>query len=776
MNRSNPSHRRRSSRKPAGRRKQPASGRRLWRWVGAAAAVVLVAGAGYLLFLDQRVTTHFEGKRWSVPAHVYARPLELFPGRRLRASNLGLELKAAGYRAVDSADDPGEYARQGTVFRVNTRAFNFWDTVEPARRLEVRLDGRQVAAVRALDTGQELPLARLDPALLGRLDAGHREDRVLVRLDEVPRTLVAALIATEDQRFARHPGIDLVGIARAAWANLRAGRIVQGGSTLTQQLVKNFYLDSQRTLGRKLNEAAMALLLELHYSKAEILEAYLNEVYLGQDGERSVHGFGLASRFYFDRPLGELTLAQQALLVGLVRGPGHYAPRRHPERARARRDLVLRRMAESAMVPAEAARQARGESLDVVERPPDTGGRYPAFLDLVRRHLQRDYRPEDLVSEGLRVFTTLAPHVQYAAEAAVSQGARQLGQDLQGAAVVVGVDGGEVRALVGGRDPDFPGFNRALDARRPIGSLVKPAVYLTALSRPGHYGLGTLIPDQPVSLQDRSGETWSPDNYDHRSHGQVPLWQALAQSYNQATVRLGLDLGLRAVVDTLERLGAPVPGHIYPSLLLGSLPMSPLDVAQMYETLAAEGYRMPLRSVRAVTNGRGEPLNRYPLQVRRVFEPAEVHLLTHGLRLVVTEGTGRALGQRLDGRLAVAGKTGTTDDSRDSWFAGFTGDTLGVVWLGRDDNGRTGLTGSSGALPVWSELFAALDPRPLAEAAPAGVEPVWVDAATGLRAAAHCEAARKLPYIEGSGPRERADCVGGGLVERAAGWLRGLLR
>jgi len=760
----------RRKRKPTGRRR---SRWRPGRWLLGLLVLALLAGAGQVAWLDHRVSTEFEGKRWAVPARVYARPLELYAGRPLTPETLTRELRAAGYRPVERVQGPGQFARDGSTFRLHTRAFRFWDGREAARRLEVSLRGGTVAALRNPRTGARVDLARLDPAPIGGLYPAHREDRILVRLEDVPRPLVEGLIAVEDQGFTEHFGISLSGIARAALANLQAGRVVQGGSTLTQQLVKNFFLTDERTLWRKANEAVMAVLLELRYSKSEILEAYLNEVFLGQARSRAIHGFGLASRFYFGQPLENLGVAEQALLVGMVKGPSRYHPRRHPERARERRNLVIDQMVANGYLGADAARAARAAPLDVAEEGAGAGREYPAFLDLVRRHLQRDYRAEDLTSEGLRVFTTLAPSVQHRAEAAVVRRTAELGARIEAAAVVVDTDDGEVRGLVGGRDPGFEGFNRALDARRPVGSLIKPAVYLAALERSDAYGLGSRLEDRPISLRDASGSEWSPRNHDGEFRGQVALWEALAHSYNVPTVRLGLDVGLRATVDVMRRLGMTVPDTVYPSLLLGAVEQSPVTMARAYTTLASGGYRMPLRAVRAVTTAEGEALNRYGLSVERAFDAEPVFLVNHALRRAVDEGTGRGLSRWLDTAGAVAGKTGTTDNNRDSWFAGFTGDTLGVVWVGRDDGGDTGLTGSSGALTVWGDMMAGLPVRRGKPPPPDGIETVWIDPATGRRAAAYCEGAVQLPYVRGASPRREAACVEeSSVVDRAAGWFR----
>jgi len=747
------------------RRRAPRKRRRGLRRAGLALALVLcTAVGGGLVWLDTQVRAQFEGKRWAVPARVYARPLDLYPGLRLTAEALVLELEAAGYREAPGLERPGSYARRADTFSIRTRRFRFWDGTEPARRLRVRVDAGRVAGVES--EGRAVAPVRLEPALIGRIYPAHHEDRVLVRLEEVPRTLVAGLMAVEDRDFKTHYGVSPKAIARALLANLRAGQTVQGGSTLTQQLARNFFLTRERTLWRKLREAAIAVILELRYDKAEILEAYLNEVFLGQQGQRAIHGFGLAARYYFGRPLEELDLAEQALLVALVRGPSYYDPRRHPERARERRDLVLRLMAEQGVIDAERAAAVAARPLGVTPEAPAGRSPHPAFLELVRRQLVRDYREADLRSEGLRIFTTLSPRVQARAEAALARGVRRLQRErgleaepLQGAVVVTDAQNGQVRALVGGRDPRDPGFNRALDARRPVGSLIKPAVYLTALERPEAYTLGTLVDDAPIQVRDAKGRTWTPKNYDEVYHGRVPLYLALAHSYNVATVRLGMTLGLENVLETLHRLGLERPLGPYPSLLLGAVELSPLEVARIYQTLASGGFRTPLRAIREVTDAQGAPLKRYALSPGQAFAPDPVYLLTRALQEVVHVGTARSLSRTLDPTLGVAGKTGTTDGLRDSWFAGFTAHRLAVVWLGLDSNRPAGLTGAGGALPVFAELMAGLHPRPLAPEPPERLVWHWTDQATGRRTDARCPGATRLPYLRGSAPAY-ASCAG----------------
>jgi penicillin-binding protein 1B len=765
------------SRKTASRRRKKSWGRwRLLRWFLAAAAAACAALAVYAVLLDREVRERFEGKRWALPARVYARPLELYPGAPVPAETLVRELELLRYRRASEVREPGTYVVRGGEVRVHTRPFSFWDGPEPGRVLVLSFGGEGVAAVREGAGGASVPLARLEPLTIASIYPAHQEDRTLVRLGEVPELLVRALIAVEDRSFYAHRGIDLRGVARAAAANLRAGGVVQGGSTLTQQLVKNFYLTSERTLRRKANEALMALLLERRYGKDEILEAYLNEVYLGQDGPRSVHGFGLASRFYFDRPLAELDLPRIALLVGLVRGPSLYDPRRQPERARARRDRVLEILARQGVISPADERRARAAPLGVAPESPPGGARYPAFVDLVRRQLARDYREEDLRTEGLRIFTTLDPAVQEEAETALSRGLAALGGgELQGAVVVADPRSGEVLAAVGGRAPRDAGFNRALDAARPVGSLVKPAVYLAALSDPRRFTLVTPVDDAPLDLSLPTGP-WAPRNFDRAFHGRVPLYEGLVQSYNVATVRLGLDVGLESVRRVLAALGVEREVRAYPSLLLGAFALSPLEVTQMYQTLAGGGFRAPLRAIREVLTVSGEPLARYPLIVERAADPRVVYLVDAALRRVLEEGTGRSARGLLPPGLVAAGKTGSTGDLRDSWFAGYTADRVATVWVGRDDNAPTGLTGASGALRIWADLMGRIGAASLDAAAPEGVEWARVDPATGQRGGPGCRGCVELPFLAETAPAPLA----AGTSERGFGaavdWVRRLFR
>ena len=737
---------------------------KFWRYFRYAFLAFALLAASFTLYLDSRVRSEFEGRRFALPARIYARPLELHAGLRVAQSDVIDELRENGYREGIREGDSGWFVRDGDWIEIAVRAFPFWDGPQSALRVRANFDANGVSKVQN-GQGLDLPLARLEPVAIGGIYPGNNQDRVLVRLSEVPKPLVQALISTEDRAFYTHHGYDLRGIARAAWSFLR-GHGLQGGSTLTQQLVKNFFLTPERTLQRKGTEFIMAVLLELHYGKEEILETYFNEIYLGQDRDRAIHGVGLASLYYFGKTVDRLTLPEGALLVAMVKGPGVYDPYRHADRALERRNLVLREMRNTNAITPEEYMLARQTSLGVNAKASMGTSPHPAFVDLVYRHLRRDYDEADLRSEGLRIFTTLDPRVQNKAEQVLERRITQFDRDkrfgdpgLEGAVVVTDSQTGEVEALVGGRDPRYRGFNRALDAARPVGSLLKPAIYLTALADPAHYTLVTPIDDGPFVWKSRGAPDWAPANYDRQYHGAVPLRTALAQSYNIATARLGTDIGISRVLGTLQRLGIEREMQPYASTLLGALDLSPLEVAQMYQTIASGGFRAPLRAIREVTTQDGKPLKRYPLAVEQAFAAEPVYLITTAMQGVVREGTGQSLKNWLPPETAVAGKTGTTDEQRDAWFAGFTGDKLAIVWIGYDDNRAARLTGAGAALPVWGELMASLAPEPLALPKPEGIETVRIDPASGLRADAGCDGSLELPFASGSAPTARAPCA-----------------
>ena len=746
-------------------------------WLLKLSLVGLVVVAGFAVYLDAVVQEKFSGKRWTIPAKVYARPLELFVGQKLAKDDFLTELDALGYRRETSVSGPGAAVVAGNNIDLNTRGFQFYEGAEPAQRIRVKFSGDYVAGL-TQSSGQDLAVARLEPLLIGGLYPAHNEDRILIKLDQAPPYLVETLVAVEDREFFNHFGVSPKSIARAFWVNASAGQMRQGGSTLTQQLVKNFYLTSERSLSRKATEAMMAVLLELHYSKEEILQAYLNEVFLGQDGQRAVHGFGLASQYFFSQPLAELKLHQVALLVGMVKGPTYYNPRRNPERALERRNLVIDLLAAQNVVTVEQAEAAKKLPLGVTKRGSMADSSYPAFLDLVKRQLRQDYRDEDLTEEGLRIFTSFDPILQQKAENALrttlkSFKGRKGVDEVEAAMVVTNPESGEIQAMLGSRQPRFAGFNRALDAVRPIGSLIKPAVYLTALERPSQYTLTSWLEDEPFSIKGKDGQVWTPQNYDRKAHGTIYLYQGLANSYNLSTAKLGLELGVPNVLKTLQRLGVSREWPAFPSMLLGAGALTPIEVAGMYQTLANGGFNTPLRGIRSVLTAEGEPLKRYPFQIQQRFDPGSIYLVQNAMQRVMREGTGRSVYSQLPSSLNLAGKTGTSNDSRDSWFAGFSQDLLAVVWMGRDDNGGTPFTGATGALQVWTGFMKQADPLPLNMPLPENVVQVWVDANNGQGSDANCPNAVQMPYIRGSEPAAGTACGGETPAAEVMDWVRG---
>jgi penicillin-binding protein 1B len=751
--------------------------RRLLLILAGSVLAACAAFAGWVAYLDHVVTREFQGRLWSVPARVYAEPLELYAGAAVSGDDLEQELRRLHYRPGDPAAGPGLYRRHGGDFELHTRRVRFVDELRAPARLSVHASADAITGLAAAD-GSALPLFRLDPLLVGSVFPVHGEDRIVLAPDEVPPLLRSAIKTIEDRRFDEHHGVDPKSILRATWANLRAGRITQGGSTLTQQLVKNYFLSDEQTFGRKLTEALMALRLEAHFSKDEILVAYVNEVYLGQDGERAVHGFGLGSQFYFGKPVDELDAAELALLVGIVKGPSYYDPHKHPDRARTRRNLVLKELADAHLVG--AAEAARAAQQPILLRP-HGGGYVPAFLDLVRRHLKRDYAEADLAAAGLSIYTTLDPRAQGAAERALTRGLRRLDAasrvkdaHLEGAVVIAEPQSGDVLAVVGGRDTGSEGFNRALDARRPIGSLVKPAVYLAALET-GRYTAASVLEDAPLELKLGDGSIWAPQNFTRETYGSVPMVRALAESMNLATVRLGLDVGLPRVADTLVKLGLEQRPALNPSLLLGTVEMTPLEVVSVYASLANGGFRARLRAVSAVLDEHGEALKRFKMEVGAAASPPAVYALDRMLAQVTERGTGRGATARLPRGVVAPAKTGTSSDTRDSWFAGFTGSHLAVVWVGYDDNRPTGLTGAAGAMPVWADAIASLRPSSWEPAAPPEVDERWIEFSTGLATSPACSPdAVRIAVPHGAVLPAKPGCAAAGesLADKVKSWLQ----
>ncbi len=719
-----------------------------------------VAFSIYLIRLDNIVRDKFEGQRWDIPAKVFARPMEIYVNAPVSQQDLQEELKLLGYKSAESYTKSGSYVTSGDTLYVHTRGFDFGDRVEPEQILKVSFNGEQINDVSATKPSTS-GIARLEPLLIGGIYPQHNEDRVLIKLNNVPKPLIEALIATEDRNFYHHHGVSPRGIARAVVSNITGGKR-QGGSTLTQQLVKNFYLSPERTLKRKVNEAFMAMLIELHYDKDEILEAYLNEVNLGQNGNYSINGYGLASQFYFGLPLRELNISQQAFLVGLVQGPSLYNPWRNPETAKRRRDIVLNNMLVMGYLTQEQYETEKARPLNVITKPTLGPARFPDFLDIVRRQLRTEYQEGDITNQGLRIFTTLDPLAQTRIQQSFKNTVANLSRsnpkrlkDLQGAVLVTHPENGELVAAVGSTQ-DFTGFNRALDAKRQVGSLLKPVIYLTAIES-NRYHWGSPIEDSELSVK-TDGKTWTPKNYSGRPHGVVPMSQALANSYNLSAVRLAQEFGMSTFINHLKKFGVTSDIPSYPSIYLGAVDMSPMEVMSLYGNFATGGFKYPVKAIRSVVDANGRLVDRYGLTVQPTIDPAYAYILNNGLQQVMSSGTGQSAYSTLPRNLGLAGKSGTTNDTRDSWFAGYSGNYLAVVWLGLDDNKITGLTGSSGALPVWTSVMKQLRQKPVNLHQPGEVQWQWVDRATGHLSAQGCEGAMYIPLTRHSMPNQATAC------------------
>ncbi|EGR0720929.1 penicillin-binding protein 1B [Vibrio alginolyticus] len=737
-----------------------------WKAGVALAAVLLFVG----IYLDSVVKERFEGQLFELPTVVYARILNLSPGENITIQELRNELDVLNYRKVSEPRYPGEYSSSSTRIELIRRPFEFADGPEPDRHIMLHFSDSGLQRIQSLESRGDLGYLRLEPKMLGMLEKDRDEQRLFLRRDQFPEILVDALLATEDRDFYQHDGVSPLAIARALVANIKAGRTVQGGSTLTQQLAKNLFLTRDKTLWRKVREAYIALILDYRYSKDRILEAYLNEVYLGQSGGEAIHGFGLASRYYFGQPIQELRIDQLAMLVGMVKGPSYYNPIRYPERTKERRDLVLRLLMQQNMLTSEQYEQAVSRPLDTQSKP-RIASRQPAYFQQLSIELKEKVGERFKAETGLRVFTSLDPVSQSKMEQAIAKKIPELakrgGKELEAAAVAVDRHSGEIRAMVGGKRVGYEGFNRALNASRPIGSLVKPAIYLTALEQPDKYNLGTTLHDTPLSLKSSKGNVWTPRNYDRKYRGDVPLYIALAKSLNVPTVRLGMALGIPEVSNTLERLGVnkdeirPVP-----SMFLGSFSLTPFEVAQMYQTLTNSGKRAKLTALRSVMDMEGNVLYQSLPRSSRAVDEQAAWLTTYAMKQGVAQGTGRFL-QSQFGWAALAGKTGTSNDNRDSWFVGVDGREVTTIWLGRDDNKPVNLTGSSGALRVYAEYLKQRIPERLELPWPREITTLGFKPTSDGGLEMNCRSDYKLPVWDKTG-QIKQQC------EKKSNWLNSI--
>ncbi|WP_063656246.1 penicillin-binding protein 1B [Aliivibrio fischeri] len=728
-------------------------------------AILVIAG----IYLDTVVKKRFDGQLFSLPTVVYSRVLTLSPGQNISLRTVQNELDLLKYQKVRQPQRPGEYSSSSTKIELIRRPFEFQQGPEPDRHVMLYFNSEGLQKIENRSVMKQMGFLQIEPQFLGMLDADDDQQRLFLRREQFPEVMVDALLATEDRDFYQHDGVSPLAIARAMVVNAKAGRTVQGGSTLTQQLAKNLFLSRERTLWRKVREAYLALILDYRYSKDRILEAYLNEVYLGQTGGEAIHGFGLAAQVYFGRPIEELRIDQLAMLVGMVKGPSYYNPMRFPERVKERRDLVLRLMMQEEILSPHQYEMAASRPLDVKKRA-TIATRQPAYFQQLKWELKEKAGKAYQKGEGLRVFTTLDPLSQQKAERAVERTVPQLekraGKGLEAAMVIVDRQSGEIRAMIGGSRTGFDGFNRAINAKRPIGSLVKPAIYLSALETPDKFSLATTLDDKPIALKGSKGTTWTPRNFDRKFRGEVPLYYALSRSLNVPTVNLGLMVGLSKVTDTLVKLGVDANEiNQVPSMLLGSINLSPYQVAQMYQTIGNGGRKAALTALKAVVDNDGNLLyENFPKSAAVVPEQA-TWLTVYGMKRTVSEGTARFLNSKYSWA-ALAGKTGTSNDSRDSWYAGIDGREVAITWLGRDDNKPMKLTGSSGALRVYADYLSMRSPEVLQLPWPNEVTTAGFDLQSNKTLEPDCSGRVKLPIWDKKG-QYKAECE----KNKPAAWL-----
>lgn len=672
-----------------------------------------------------------QDQKWTTPAIVYSRPLELTTDQKISLSLIEHELKLLKYRLVKNPSNQGEYGKSKDNKRlvIIRRAFEFSDGREEQRPILLTFENNQLVLIQDADTKASLDYVLMDPVLLDRITSSKdEEDRMLITLDDVPQKLIDTLVYVEDRDFYSHYGVNPWAILRAVLVNIKAGKKVQGGSTITQQLVKNYFLTREKSFDRKIKELFMSIVVDARYSKEQILEMYLNEIYLGH-GDKDIYGFGLASHFYFGVPVSELTWDQVALMVGMIKGPSYYDPRKNPQRALERRNLILSLMVDEGSLTKEESEYYQKKPLGVISRNSFGTMKVPGYISMLKDELNEVLGSNYLEKPSLVIYTSLDPQVQLSANNAVKEVIPNLSKtykqpNLQTAVVVSNWRTGELLAVVGSSDPSFPGMNRVTKAKRQIGSLIKPPAYMTSFDNGWH--LGSMVNDAPIKIKlNDSKKIWEPKNFDHKFKGWIHLYEGFATSRNIPMVRVGLDFGAQKLVDTLHRLGYRENITPVPSLFLGSIAMTPLEVNQMYATIATEGLYKKLSAIRSVKSLDEEIFNRAEvLDAKQVVDPRNAYLAIYGMTIVTNQGTARSLRNNkvVGSKKVLAGKTGTSNDSHDSWFTGFDNSELVTIWIGNDDNSNTRLTGATGALKVYDSFITKRGVTSLRLARPEGIE------------------------------------------------------
>ena len=723
-------------------------------FIGLVTIAAFIFLAAVVAVIDYRVTSKLDGVLWTVPAKLYSRPMELAEGLKINKDNLIRELEMLSYEEVSNPKNPGQFYLSNNDLKIFLRGYQD----QRSGIFDITFEKSQIKGINN-QLGISEDLVKLEPLVIGGMYPAHMEDRVLLNWPEVPQVLIDTILAVEDQNFFNHYGVSLKSISRAFLKNIQAGEVEQGGSTITQQLAKSLFFSSAQTIRRKVMEAIASLLIEFHYTKEEILLAYINDVFLAQSGRRAIHGFGMGAQHFYGTSIKNLTTDQIAMLVGMLKGPSLYNPRRNPNNATQRRNLVLKILNRSNKINDSDYEDLKSKQLSLSAPNYRTETKYPAFHDLVRIELQKNFDESELRTKGLAIETNIDPVLQESLENSIKKTREQLVKkygselsELEGAAIVVDVTNGEIKSVVGSTNPSSYGFNRSINAIRPIGSLVKPLIYLTALDRYDEYNLTTILDDSKLSIKS-GGKLWEPDNFDKKFHGLIPLHVALWQSYNIASARLGLEIGYESVEDMFSRLGIQKNVPNYPSLFIGSFELSPYQAIQAYQTIAADGFYTPLRSIREIKDTKGELEFSYPYSIEQRIRPEPVALIKFAMQQTFIRGTARGYSQKDIQSWNAGGKTGTSDDQRDSWFVGFAGELLVLVWLGFDDNRPTPLTGRTGAFQVWKNFINDISPVRTEKTSLSRIKYIWTDMQDGLLSGQKCKNSLLVPFIRGTEPK-----------------------
>jgi len=686
--------------------------KRLFKTATLAFALVSLGLVLYCWHLSQEIEGRFSDRRWSIPSRVFSDTTILYPGQNINRA-LFLD-KLHRLRYIEVSHEPerrGELQALGSVMDIFLHDLDVPSRKRKGFPAQIRFSKNRIDSIVRLDSGEPVPLLELEPEEIMLFYGPERELRQLVSIDQVPEHLIHAILAAEDSRFFQHHGFDPKGILRALWTNLRHGAIRQGGSTITQQLAKSYFLTPERRLSRKMKELLMAITLEVMYDKKEILEIYLNEIYLGQKGTVSISGVGEACYFYFGKHVSELSLAEAATIAGLIKAPNYYSPYVDRERSGRQRNTVLRAMHKNGWLSDQELQTVLSLPLDPVASSV-YGKKAPYFMDYLSEQLTTLYPPETLSSLGLSIYTTLDTQVQAAAEEALARGLARLEKSnptlsrvdpekrVQGAIIVMHPKTGYILAMVGGRDYSVSQFNRITQARRQPGSAFKPFVFLS--------GLDAFTPVSMLSNEPKSyvvdGELWQPQNFEPVSEDHASVRSALAKSINRATVDLAMQVGLDHIVSTASTFRFSTPIHSYPSLSLGAFEVIPLELARAYCAFAADGVLPYPLSLKEVVAEDGQVLERRHATIEHVTCPAKAFIMSSMLRTVVEEGTACSL-KSLGIFFPLGGKTGTTNGYRDAWFVGYTPNILALVWVGFDNGDSVQTTGSGAALPIWADLM-----------------------------------------------------------------------